>query len=940
MKFIRACLYKSLLTSCLLITAINFSAINQVNAADNQNSADPGSIAFFYGANPPVSSLSQFDRLVLESENLRPSELNNLKQHGSDTYAYLSIGEVSSQRSWADLIKPEWTLGVNTEWNSTVLDMTNTGWHQFVLQRVELLLQQGFDGLFLDTMDSYQLYAKDQAMLASQQAALANLIQKIKLQHPSVKLISNRGFEVMNKIGKHLEAVAAESLYSRWNNSAGSYQPVPIADRQWLQAKLTEAKNNHNIDVIAIDYVAPSDRSKAREVAGKISSLGFIPWVANPSLDYVGISNLEVIPREVLMVYDSTLNGPIEEAEVHTLLAMPLEYMGYVPIYHNIATDGLPQGILKGAYAGVAIWNRGIVKDNGYPAWLAKHMDDGLPLAMFGSIGTRLTESLGTRLGLKQVDNVDPFSLRPNTNTNSSLIGFESPAPVRIDQFGMAVESNAPGNTSHLRYTDKFGLSIDTVITAPWGGLAIHPTILDLSFDSFRRKSWIIDPFEFLKTSLQLVDAPMPDITTENGLRLWFSHIDGDALPSWAELPGRQLGSEIIRDRIIKRYELPHTISIVEAEMSTPGREGRMEKTARDLFALDYVEIATHTYSHPFHWQSLQRGSLSGKHNLSIPNYRYDLDREIGGSAEYINANLAPPGKKTKVMLWSGDAVPLADALATADKYGLINMNGGNTTISKSQPTVAAISPNVRTVGGWTQVYAPIMNENVFTNEWLGPFDGFRRVIETLEMTERPRRIKPANIYYHFYAGTKKASLRSLEEIYDWSLQQDILPVLSSEYILKVPNFRTAGVARHLDGRWKVSGLGPIKSLRTLQKNSYPNLDGAQSLIGTKETHDATYIHTDGANTVTFSMQSSKPGRTHLVSANALIKHWKRRSANRISVHFKGDLPVTFELSGKHSYCDFTAHGETIRGQLTPHGNTRFNLSTKDTGNATIDCKT
>jgi len=369
---------------------------------------------------------------------------------------------------------------------------------------------------------------------------------------------------------------------------------------------------------------------------------------------------------------------------------------------------------------------------------------------------------------------------------------------------------------------------------------------------------------------------------------------------------------------IIKHYELPHTISVVEAEMYTPDRQERMEKTARDLFALDYVEIATHTYSHPFHWQRLRKGSPSGEHNLSIPEYRFDLDREIGGSATYIDTNLAPQGKKTTVLLWSGDAIPLADALATADKYGLINMNGGNTVISKSLPTVSAISANVRTVGGWTQIYAPIMNENVFTNEWLGPFDGFRRVIETLEMTEHPRRIKPANVYYHFYAGTKKASLRSLEEIYDWSMQQDILPVLSSVYILKVPNFRTAGVARHLDGRWKVSGLGTIKSLRTLKKNSFPDLGSTQSLIGTRETHDATYIHTNGANTVTFRMNSSKPQQIHLVAANALVKRWERRSDNTISMRLTGDLPVSIELGGDLSGCDFTAHGKTIRGKSTP----------------------
>jgi len=916
MKFMRK-LSLHLLVACgLLITAMGQALADR---------SDLPSVAFYYGANPPASSLSQFDRLVLESENIRPSELKNLKQHGSATYAYLSIGEVSPQRTWADLIQPAWTMGTNPHWNSMVMDMTSDGWQRFVLQRVDLLLQQGYDGLFLDTMDSYQLYAKDNASLTNQQTALANLIQQIKRQHPTIKLISNRGFEVMDKVGRHLEAVAAESLYSRWNNAAGNYEPVPEADRQWLYTKLTQVQRAHNIDVIAIDYVAPADRSKAREVANQISSLGFIPWVANPSLDYVGVSNLEVIPREVIMMYDSTINGPIEEAEVHTLLAMPLEYMGYVPIYHDISKKGLPRGMLAGAFAGVAMWNRDIIKDKTYPDWLAKQIDDGLPLAMFGSIGTELTESLATKLGIAPVGGVDPYTLRPAKN--SSLVGgFEAPVPVRIDQFSMSIENTDTRNTSHLSFKDKYGTEIDTVYTAPWGGLALHPTIIDLGLDSI--KSWIINPFDFLKTSLRLVDAPMPDITTENGNRLWFAHIDGDAMPSWAELPGRQLGSEIIRDKIIKHYKLPHTISVVEAEMYTADRQERMEKTARDLFALDYVEIATHTYSHPFAWQSLKPGTPSGTHNLEIPGYTYDLDREIGGSANYIDTNLAPPGKKTEVLLWSGDAVPLADALATAEKYGLINMNGGNTIISKQTPTVAAISPNVRTVDGYTQVFAPIMNENIYTNEWLGPFDGFRRVIETFDMTNYPRRIKPVNVYYHFYAGTKKAALRSLEEIYDWTMQQDLLPVLSSEYIIKVPNFRTAGVARYLDGRWKVSGLGTIRSLRTLKKNSFPDLRGNTSLIGANETHDATYIHTDGANTVTFGMQAAKPNLPHLVTANAKVLHWNRRSANKLSVRLAGALPVVFELSGNQSYCDITTGGETVRGQVTPEGNTRFKLST------------
>jgi len=910
----------------LLLLVLSIAAISHALAASEK------SVAFYYGALPPVNALSQFDRLVLESENIKPAELKQLKQHGSTTFAYLSVGEVGPQRKWANQIQPQWSTGTNTTWNSQVMDLTSTGWQRFVLQRVDVLLQQGYDGLFLDTMDSYQIHATDPASRKVQQDALANLIYRIKRKHPSIQMISNRGFEVMDQVGRYIDAVAAESLFSRWNHEEQQYQTVPEQDRQWLLAKLSEVKQKHRLDIISIDYVSPANRDQAREVAKNIVALGFTPWVANPSLDYVGLSNLEVIPREVLMFYDSRSNGVIENSEVHTLLAMPLEYMGYVPVYHDIAAKGLPHGTLKGSYAGVAMWHQKLVDVEGYDAWLNKHLDDKLPLAMFGSIGTELTNTISDKLGIEPVHSIDSFTLEPVSNTE--LIGFESPVPQRIDQFSQAFIVNDTRVTSHLRFGDKRGKELDAVVTADWGGLAIHPTIIDIDPD--RTKNWIIDPFEFLKTSLKLIDAPMPDITTENGRRLWLSHIDGDAMPSWAELPGRFLGSEIIRDHIIEEYELPHTISVVEAEMYTEDRRERMEQTARDLFALDYVEIATHTYSHPFKWQKIQPGSPSG----DIPGYSYDLDREIGGSAHYIDNNLAPPGKKTKVLLWSGDAIPLADALETASKYGLLNMNGGNTVVSQANPTMTDISANARIVDGWLQVYAPIMNENIYTNEWLGPFDGFRRVIETFELTDYPRRLKPVNVYYHFYAGTKMASLRSLEEIYDWTMEQDILPVLGSEYIEKVPKFRSAGLARYLDGRWKITGLGGIKSLRTLNKNSWPDLTSSNNLIGTNSSHDANYIHTNGANSVTFRMQSTRPQMPHLVTANAKIDHWNRRSDNSISIGFAGALPIEFELNGDKTYCNLNANGQSVRGKLTREGNTRFNLKTKESADATIDCET
>lgn len=928
-------LNRSILTCLSRLWCIAFFCVAGISHASTG-----GSVAFYYGPTPPVNALSQFDRLILEADNVKADEHRELKRNGAATFAYVSVGEVGPHRKWFKQIPASATIGTNTDWNSKVMDLASSDWHRFLLQRINELVSRGYDGLFLDTMDSYRLFAKTPEQIAAQENGLSNLVYRIKRIHPDIRLISNRGFEVIDAVAPYLEAIAAESLYAGWDNAGQSYREVPEADRNWLQTTLSTIKNKHNIDVIAIDYLPPSARSQARDVAARIARAGFIPWVANPALDYVGIGSQEVIARDVLMIYDSRETGEIEYAQVHTLAAMPLEYMGYVPVYHDIAKQPLPSTVLKGQYAGIVMWNGRPLNTDGYPQWLERQFADRTPIAFFSSIGMETNAELNDYMGVSNVTDIDINSLAPQRKNR--LIGFESPAPSRIDYLTMPVKSSSADNTAHLTYADKHGVEIDTVITGPWGGIAIHPTVINSKVDE--TVDWIIDPFTFLKKSLQLTDAPMPDITSENGTRLWFAHIDGDALPSWAELPGRRLGAEVIHEEIVKPYDLPHTISIVEAEMTAidayVDRRERMVNIMRKYFAMDNVELASHTFSHPFHWQQLEEGARSGRHNLRLPGYRYSLEREIAGSVQYIDENLAPPGKRTRVFLWSGDAEPPAEALDVVAKYGLLNMNGGNTKINKTLPTVTAISANTRMIGGHIQVYAPIMNENVYTNDWTGPFDGFRNVLETLDMTEFPRRIKPVNIYYHFYIGTKAASLRSLKEVYSWSDKQQLFPVFSSDYIVKVPYFRSAGVSRYLDGRWKISGLGPIRSLRNLKKNAWPDFRSSQSIVGARQIHDGMYIHTNGANSVSFRTQSTKPQQPHLVAANAAVDRWENHRDGRISMRFKGHSPVVIELNGDKRFCNISSKNSTIKGALTPDGNTRYEFTTKDTGDAVINCET
>ncbi|MFT7211590.1 MAG: hypothetical protein ACI9XK_001834, partial [Granulosicoccus sp.] len=780
------------------------------------------STAFYYGVKPPVDVLSQFDRLVVEADNMTPNELQSLRVDGTRIYAYLSVGEIGPERSYSDSIDPTWVLGANPSWNSKVLDLTKPVVRKFLLQQVATLQGEGYQGLFLDTMDSFTLYAKTDAQRAEQSAGLTSLIREMASRYPELRLIANRGFEVLDAVSEHIEAVAAESLYAGWDNVMKTYIEVPEGDRQWLRKKLDHAKDKLGLDVIVIDYLPPNQRTVARIIAEKIAKDGYIPWVANPSLDYIGVGALEVVPRKVLMLFNSNVDGTIEQTKVHKFVAMPVEYMGYVPEYLDLAKKTLPAGELKGVYAGIVSWSSQSYSMPGFAPWLEKQLVDQVPVVLLGSPPVAFSESMQQALGIDVAGSFDAASAV--VVQRDQLIKPERTLSRRIQNVPLVAQSVDSGNTVHFRYEDKNQQTADMVVTGKFGGYAWAPALMEDGLDY--ETLWVVEPFAFFRKALQLPNVPMPDVTTENGRRIWLAHIDGDALPSWAEMTGKRLGADVIYDEILKPSALPHSVSIVEGEMTRieaySDRRDRMFSTIRKTFALDNVELASHTFSHPFKWSAVGTYPASGKYNLPIDGYRYSAERETKGSIDFIDSELAPAGKRTEIMLWSGDALPGEVELAVLDKLGMPNMNGGMTIATNANLSMTLVSPMARPIGNYVQVYAPIMNENVYTNDWLGPFDGFKRVIETLEITENPRRLKPINIYYHFYSGTKISAMKALREVYDWSVNRDIFPIFGSEFARKVPDHRKVGVARYLTGEWKVSRLGHVRSLRVLSPDHYP----------------------------------------------------------------------------------------------------------------------
>jgi hypothetical protein len=370
-------------------------------------------------------------------------------------------------------------------------------------------------------------------------------------------------------------------------------------------------------------------------------------------------------------------------------------------------------------------------------------------------------------------------------------------------------------------------------------------------------------------------------------MRMLFSHIDGDGFPSLSSLKRDATCAEIVLERVLKRYPLPITVSVIEADIravgdsADPSRSPLYTDLSRQMFALPNVQAASHTYSHPYQWiaDDPDAGNKEFEHpNMVIDtseNYpEIDYDREVTGSIHYIEENLLPPGKNVELLLWSGNCRPSADAINIVKRNGIENMNGGDTVISRRNPGLAAIAP--RTMP-WEndelQIFAPNQNEFVYTEDWRGPFyGGFQRVLETFSLTESPRRLKPVNIYYHFYSVSRLGACHALEKVYDWALSQPLHSVTAATYAALARDSCRTRVFKSGPRDWTLVNEGKLRTFRLPVSSGYPDLAASPGLTGYCEEGGWIYMHTRGFPRTKVVVSEKEVRHLRLVTCSAEIE--------------------------------------------------------------------
>ncbi len=792
----------------------------------------PECVMFFYGNGYlPEDLLFVYDWIILDQDSSYIEELKDkfYLRKRAKLIAYISLGEIEKHRDYFELIS-KFAIGENPMWKSLIADLRDSEYLNFIIDVVaERIVEKGFDGFFLDTLDSYKLVA-DSKDFPKFEEAIVYFVERLRKKYPDKLIILNRGFEVIDRVHKHIDGVVVESLF-KGINSEHEYVDIPKAKREYILREIRRI-DKYNLPIVVIDYVDPKQKNIAIDTVAKIKSLGFIPYVSDKYLSKAGYSSCTFVPRRVVLLYDSSLYKIRQHSRIHRTIQMPLEYLGFVPELVDI-NESLPEIYPSLGYFAVIAMND-IKPNKSLDEWLIKIKNEGVKIFFIGGFPFFDKNRMYKEFGLSVKRSRNPFNF--NVTKEFEGAGFEVPLLLSYVEYLIVPNS---GYSLVEAKDDKGNLHVPFAITE-WGGYSVDNTLIN------DKNLWVYDPFKIFKMILSQKEFPTPDVTTENGRRILTAHIDGDAFSGVSEyVPNKNLG-EIIGEEIIQTFEIPHTVSVIEFDIA---EKPELILQARKIFSLRNVEPSSHSYSHPFTWQPEYyqgRKFIYGKH-LKVEGYELDFEREIKGSVEYINNNLLKGiDKKVSVFLWSGECDPGKNHLRMVYELGIPNVNGGDTSITYNEPFLYKVSPMGVNYEHYFQVYAPIQNENVYTNLWTGPFWGYFAVIQTFELTEKPYRLKPISIYYHFYSAEKRASLNALKEVYKYAVAQDVNPMYLSEYALRVFDYRATAILIK-EGGFVIRNSGYLRTVRIPAYMGYPDLKESKGVIGYKKEGNVIYIHLDGS---------------------------------------------------------------------------------------------
>ena len=238
----------------------------------------------FYGAIFPGGGTPDYDLYVLSSDG--HPDLAFIKSRGGIAVGYASFGEINkSDPHFPGLMTEKVLVDKNENWPDAYrVDIRSKKWHDHVIDvLIPRVLAQGFDGIFVDTIDTADYLAKTNKMNGSVKGAIA-LIKKVRRKYPGMAIVLNNGLFMIDEVGNQIDALVVEDIYTFYDFKKKRYE---MTTEEWTSERIKPLKGfqeKFKKPVLSLDYLQAKDKRDIKLVSGKARGDGFIPYISDIDL--------------------------------------------------------------------------------------------------------------------------------------------------------------------------------------------------------------------------------------------------------------------------------------------------------------------------------------------------------------------------------------------------------------------------------------------------------------------------------------------------------------------------------------------------------------------------------------------------------------------------------------------------------------------------------
>ena len=869
---------------------------------------------------PDPRSLAAFELSVLEAT----AEVDLEPGHaiGNRFLAMLNVAELRS-KTYQAALATKYKLGIRpgAQKDTSVVDPTDSNWLAWAVHATaDQAAKKGFDGFVLGI--------GGQAASEPWQVAALEMLQVLKKRYPDKEVLLDARLNIGAEVAGIADGVLAVGVHTQ-RGPKGEAELNSLAEAKRMTSLLRQA-HAKGMRVFGVEFVPRHDRQAAREAAARLQSMGVLPFVTTPDLCGVNLGPLEEVTRRVLVLHgwDAGYVGSDAPPPSSTLparsLHAPLEWLGCQVEYLNLSNDtALPEPT---AYRGV-VMDAGLVLSPEQQARLAEWVvvlnKKNVPLLLTGMPWTeaallqdvrehlRLSGScrLAPKLEKVSVANVDSREIAGGAKVTARAIGFLDLAAPEDARVILAARGQDALGTEHR---------FDHAFHTAWGSAWIEPAAMTTGAQ--------IDLFRFASEWLGRREiVPAVDTTTRDGRRVFFSHISGEGFTRPSTLPGFTMCAEVMRQRILKRFYLPFTVAVCEADLrgwrpgQNPADAPRNEQLARSIYEMPNIAAASNSFSMPAHWTADE--SISGPLNEHAKSPRRDVQREVAGSMTYIHNKLLPAGKSVSLMLWPDFAPPTPEALSFCRSIGvqsLTRTRHGDAAVLElvsSGPQYAAGMDHSVSTEVFASARAPVT-----PGEQLAHF----------QSTAAARRTTPVAVGGSFLDAQNGEKLADLEKLLDWCVEQPLRAMPAAQYAASVRDAMQTRILRVAEGHWIVLNGGQARTLRLPASCGVPDLGRSRGISGYAVQDDQIYIHTLGRPRceIVLTQEKSETPDLHLVECSAHIEFYEMASRRAIfKVHDWRPVEVVLGGFEPHGLCAYNENGRPYSATADARGIVRLDLS-------------